>query len=105
MASAESFDSNAIEVNGIRFETLVPEPVVILPKSWFKQFLHLLQFWSRSHSSQLSSVPIKLGLSITNNTSREFRFNFYPTPPTMLPQIVGADNREIELLGGCSFRP
>ncbi len=91
MTSPEDFDSNAIEVDGIQFETLVPDPVVILPKSWFKQFLHLLQFWSRSPSSQLSSVPIKLGLSITNNTSKAFRFSFYPTLPTMMPQIVGSD--------------
>ncbi|MDZ7956747.1 MAG: hypothetical protein RMY34_02365 [Aulosira sp. DedQUE10] len=75
---------NAVEVNGIRFETVVSE-----------------QIWNISHS-QLSDVSssIQIGLRITNNTSISQRFCSFTT---LIPELMGANGCSLaQNLGGGS---
>lgn len=102
MTSPEYFDSQAAIVDGICFETLVPEPVVTLPKkSLVKKILYILEIFLPSSSLYpVPNVPVQLGMRITNNTSSAFRFRFYPIP---MPQIIRSDGYEIELLPGSYY--
>ncbi len=77
MTSGELNDSNAVEVDGIRFENLVPEPISIAPAS-----------------QQETNIPVELGIRITNNTSIPWRFNFYTT---ITPEIVRADGQAVQI--------
>lgn len=65
-------DKNAIEVNGIRFETFLPQKVLTIPKK-------------EPGSSGL--IPLA-GLSITNNTSNPIRFR-----NSLNPEMVNADGQ------------
>jgi hypothetical protein len=65
-------DKNAVQVDGIHFETVVPQ-----------------QIWNIS-CSELSdtSSPIQIGINITNNTSSSQRFCSFTT---LIPALMGAD--------------
>ncbi|WP_392408604.1 hypothetical protein ACF3DV_10960 [Chlorogloeopsis fritschii PCC 9212] len=65
-------NKNAVEVDGISFETVVPE-----------------QIWTISHS-QLSdaSSSVQIGIRITNNTSISQRFCSFTT---LIPELMGAN--------------
>ncbi|MCL1468955.1 hypothetical protein [Argonema galeatum] len=70
MTSKQSNNSNTVEVDGIQFETLMPERVFVIPAS-----------------QQDVSIPVQLGIRITNNTPTAVRFCFYSamTPELMMP--------------------
>jgi hypothetical protein len=77
-------NKNAVEVDGIGFETVVPK-----------------QIWIISHS-QLSdaSSSVQIGLRITNNTSTSQRFCSFMT---IIPALMGADGCIlVQNLGGGS---
>ncbi len=65
MSSCESNNSNAIEVDGICFETLMPEEMVRLPKYG-------------------EETPVQFGVRITNQASIPYRFDL----PYILPEIL-----------------
>lgn len=65
MTSSESNDSNAIEVNGIRFETLLPVLMVRLPKYG-------------------EETPVQFGVRITNQASTPYRFDLQRFLPEFL---------------------
>ena len=66
-------DKNAVEVEGIRFEILVPERVLILPEK-----------------KRRVATRVQLGICITNNTPNPVRFNFFDT---LIPQLMEADGQ------------
>ena len=75
----QSTESNkgAVEVDRIRFETLVPEQVLSLPKK-----------------EPGTKVSVQLaGIRITNNTPHPLRFSFYAT---LIPEIVGVDGQILQ---------
>ncbi|MEH2009439.1 hypothetical protein [Nostoc sp.] len=74
-------NSNAVEVDGIRFETLMPERILRLPRRKRDGFL-----------------PVQLGIKITNNTQEPLRFSCLST--TLIPEIVGANGQILERSGG-----
>ncbi len=77
MTSAESFDSNAIEVDGILFETLMSERVLKIPTE-------------PPEPDGYTRTPVRLGIRITNNTQNTFRFNFYTK---LNPEMLGIDGQ------------
>ena len=83
-------DSNAVEMDGVRFEILVPERVLSIPKNnLIHKFLYLMKFLSPipiDYSSFI--IPVQIGIRITNNTSTPLRFSFYLT---LLLEIMGVD--------------
>lgn len=79
MTTGESFDSNSVEVDGIRFETLVPERVLPIPAN-----------------RPDAKTPVKLGLRITNQTQKPTRFTRYDT---LFPLLLGPNGQRLELQG------
>lgn len=65
--------NSAIEVDGICFETLMPERVLTLPEK-----------------KRGIKTRMQLGIRITNNTPTAVRFSFFAT---IIPQLVGADGQ------------
>ena len=57
-----------IEVDGIRFETILPETVLTLPEK-----------------KSGVETSVKIGIRITNNSNTDFYFNFYGT---LIPQLI-----------------
>lgn len=83
-------DSNAIEMDGVRFEILVPQRVLSIPKNnLIHKLLYLMKFLSPI-SIYYSSfiIPVQIGIRITNNTSTPLRFSFYFT---LFLEIMGVD--------------
>jgi hypothetical protein len=70
----ESVESNFSLINGIRFETLVPERVLIIPN------LNKI----KNH--------IEFGIRVTNQTSTPYRFAFV----SLVPQLVGPEGEAIQ---------
>jgi len=62
MTEGESFNKNAVEVDGIRFEIIMPEIVFVLPIPKAKPG---------------NNTSVHLGLRITNHTSNPYCFSFY----------------------------
>jgi len=77
MTSAESFENSAVQVDGVQFETLMPERVFSIP---VKQF---------SPDGNMD-IPVQLGIGITNNTPIPFRFSSYGR---LTPELMGADSQ------------
>ncbi|MFB2918240.1 MULTISPECIES: hypothetical protein [Aerosakkonema] len=77
MTSGESFNSNAVVVDGVSFETLVPQLVLTVP-----------------NSQQETKINVEFGIRITNNTPTPFRFSSYRK---LTPELVGSDERPIQL--------
>ncbi|MEH2377470.1 MAG: hypothetical protein V7K27_00960 [Nostoc sp.] len=73
MSSCESNNPNAIEVDGICFETLMPEEMVRLPKYG-------------------EEIPVQFGVRITNQTSTSYRFDL----PYVLPEILDPYGRAMQ---------
>jgi len=69
-------ERNAVEVDGIRFETVVPEKLLIIPKKERK-----------------AETAVQIGMSITNNTQTPFRFDFFAS---LIPELVGADGQALQ---------
>ncbi len=90
LVQAVEADSNAVEMDGIRFEILVPERVLSIPKN---NLMHKLLYLMKSLSPipiDYSSfiIPVQIGIRITNNTSTPLRFSFYFT---LFLEIMGVD--------------
>ncbi len=69
-------DGSAVEVDGVRFETVVPQPTLRVP------------------NSQLNAYTIvELGIRISNNTNTCFRFSLFGS---LIPQVVGTDGQPIK---------
>jgi hypothetical protein len=90
LVQAVEADSNAVEMDGVRFETLVPERVLSIPKN---NLMHKLLYLMKSLSPipiYYSSfiIPVQIGIRITNNTSTPLRFSFYFT---LFLEIMGVD--------------
>ncbi|MBE8990152.1 hypothetical protein [Nostoc sp. LEGE 12450] len=66
-------NNGAIEVDGIRIETLMPEQVLTLPKK-----------------KRGVKTRVQLGICITNNTSTPVRLSFFTT---LIPQLVSGDGQ------------
>ncbi|MDY7002664.1 MAG: hypothetical protein SWX82_01465 [Cyanobacteriota bacterium] len=92
-------ETNLIEVNGIRFETIVPKRVLTMPKKDLIKKLsdigkHLLT--PPLHPSP--GYPVQIGIRITNNSDRPFYFSFNLT---LFPELIRAETGEVvELNGG-----
>lgn len=76
-------EPNIIEVDGIQFETIIPEKIITIPKQ-----------------ERGAETLVKLGMSITNNTQTLFRFDLFAT---LIPQIVGADGLALQKNYGTTF--
>ncbi|NES02699.1 MAG: hypothetical protein F6K22_07475 [Okeania sp. SIO2F4] len=61
-------NDKAIEVDGIRFETTLPETVLSLPEK-----------------KDGVETSVQIGIRITNNSNTDFYFNFYNT---LIPQLI-----------------
>ncbi|NES70106.1 MAG: hypothetical protein F6K24_35285 [Okeania sp. SIO2D1] len=60
--------TQVIEVDGIRFETTLPETVLTLPEK-----------------KSGVETSVKIGIRITNNSNNDFYFNFYST---LIPKLI-----------------
>jgi hypothetical protein len=69
----ESNDSNAVEVDGVRFETLVPERVLTIPN----------RNGAKNH--------VQFGIRFTNLSPSPYRFIFF----YLLPQLLAPDGQAI----------
>lgn len=87
MASFESTDSNGVEVDGIRFETLVPETV-----------------WTIPESQPGASTPVQLGIRMINNRSIPVQFNRLDPLFFLKLQMQKPDNQVIQKRGGSRDR-
>lgn len=67
---------NAIEINDIQFETLVPQKVLRIPEK-----------------GSDAETSVKVGMKITNNTQTPFRFDLYTT---LIPQIIRLDGELLD---------
>lgn len=76
MTSSESNHSNAVEVDGIRFETLVPERMVRLSKYG-------------------EETPVQFGVRITNQASTPYRFELQ----RFLPELSDPHGRLMKIDG------
>ncbi|WP_017651332.1 hypothetical protein [Fortiea contorta] len=74
MTSFESNESNTVEVNNIRFETLLSESVLTIPKAKHGVY-----------------TPVRLGIRITNNTQSFFYFSSYVY--SMFPEMIAPDGQ------------
>lgn len=69
-------NKNALELDGIRFETLIPEPLLIVP-----------------NQRRNAEKSVRIGMGVTNNTLTPFYFNFYST---FVPDLVMPDGRVVQ---------
>lgn len=74
MTYFESNNSNAVEVDGIRFETVVSERVLTIPEA--KRGVY---------------TRVQLGIRITNNTHTSFYFSSYVY--SMFPEMIAPDGQ------------
>ena len=65
-------DNSSVEVDSIRFKTVVPEQISIKPST-----------------QPDSAIPVQLGMQITNNTSTPFHFIVFDS---LIPQLMGVDS-------------
>ncbi|OCR02911.1 hypothetical protein BCD67_16390 [Oscillatoriales cyanobacterium USR001] len=65
-----------VEVDGIRFEILMPERVFIVPEKPFE-----------------NNTLVELGVRITNNTSTPYRFSFYNA---ITPELMMRDTQTLQ---------
>lgn len=80
MTSGASSDSNAVEVDGIRFEIIVPERVWIIPDN-----------------QPDAATKVRIGIRITNQTQTSRRFSRFFT---LVPELMGPNGEALELDGG-----
>ncbi|WP_377473664.1 MAG: hypothetical protein P2A85_15745 [Microcoleus anatoxicus] len=78
MTIEESSDNNAVEFDGVRFETILSNPVLSIPVK-------------KANSNGYTSV--ELGMKITNATSIPLYFSRYTT---LIPELLKPDGQIIE---------
>lgn len=69
-------DKSAVEVDGICFETIMPERILNVPPT-----------------QPNVSTFVQIGIRITNNTPTPVRFSLFAT---LIPQLVGADGQTLQ---------
>lgn len=74
-------NEKAIEVDGIRFEAIAPETVLMLP-------------------SRKVKTPVKVGIRITNNTQTNFTFSFYSS---LIPELITPNWQRVDRYGSSNF--
>lgn len=74
MTSSESFDSKTVEVDGIRFETLIPEPMITIP-------------------NRETKVRVRFGIRVTNLSPISYRFIFF----NLLPKVLKSNGQAIQM--------
>ncbi len=79
LVSSESTENNAVEVEGVRLEILVPERV-----------------WTIPPNQPDAETPVKIGIRITNTKQESVRFRIIAPLPTM----IGADGLKLKVSGG-----
>ncbi|MBE9145025.1 hypothetical protein [Planktothrix mougeotii] len=79
LISIESTDSNAVEVDGIRFEILMPQRELTIPAK-----------------IPGAHTPVQLGIEITNNTQILIRFPPFDPLFAVFIEIVGADGKPFQ---------
>ena len=81
-------DSNFIEVDGIRFETIVPKQVLTLPKKdLIKKLSDIGKHLSKPPLHSSPGDPVSIGIRITNNSDRPLYLSFYLA---LFPEIIRA---------------
>lgn len=92
-------ENNFLEVNGVRFETIVPKRVLTLPKKdLIQKFSVLGKHLSTSPLHLSPGYPVEIGIRITNNSGRPLYFSFNLT---LFPELIRAETGEfVELSGG-----
>ncbi len=73
MTTMELNNSNTVEVDGIRFETIMPERILTIPASL-----------------QERPTLVELGIRITNNTSNALQFCLYDA---IIPELMTPDGK------------
>ncbi|MBD2731105.1 hypothetical protein H6G96_33520 [Nostoc sp. FACHB-892] len=69
-------EANAVEIDGICFETIIPEDLLLIPEK----------------SSKMGN-SLQIGMKITNNTQIPIRFNLFAT---LKPELVSADGQALQ---------
>ncbi|GGA25966.1 hypothetical protein [Okeania sp. KiyG1] len=81
-------ENNFIEVNGVRFEIIVPKRVLTLPKKDILQKLSDIgKHLSKPPLHPSPGYPVEIGIRITNNSDRPLYFSFYFA---LFPEIIRA---------------
>lgn len=79
-----------LSVNGVQIET-VTERVWHLPrKSLRLKFLNVFKGYYEIYKHPAPSIPVQLGIRITNNTQKPLRFNLQHL---LIPEIIGTDGQ------------
>ncbi|MDY7002660.1 MAG: hypothetical protein SWX82_01445 [Cyanobacteriota bacterium] len=79
-------ESNLIEVNGVRFETIVPKRILTLPKKdLIKKLSDIRKHLSTRPLHPSPGYPVEIGIRITNNSDRPLYFSFYFA---LFPEII-----------------
>ena len=79
-------ESNFIEVDGIRFETLVLKRVLTLPKKdLIKKLSYIGKHLSTPPLHPSPGYPVEIGIRITNNSDRPLYLNFHLA---LFPEII-----------------
>jgi hypothetical protein len=88
-------DCGVVEVDSISFETVLPETTLFRPKVSRKQ-----EFWynfkvllRRPFSKPLPFTVVRIGICITNKTTKPIRFSLFDS---LIPELVGIDDRPIK---------
>ncbi|MFN6468355.1 MAG: hypothetical protein RMY36_001625 [Nostoc sp. SerVER01] len=76
-------ESNAVEVDGIQFETVVPKQSLIIPEK-----------------KREAEASLQIGMQVTNKTQTPFRFNFFAT---LVPELIGANGQTLQRSYFCRF--
>ncbi|MDY6806150.1 MAG: hypothetical protein SXA11_20425 [Cyanobacteriota bacterium] len=88
----ESVESNFTEVDGIRFETLVPKRVLVLPKrSLIEKLSYIRRHFFAPPLHPSPGYPVQIGIGITNNSDRPVNFKFHFA---LFPEIIQAESGE-----------
>lgn len=75
-----SIDSNTVEMDGIWFETVVPQRVLPIPAN-----------------QPNASTPVSIGIRITNKTSTPRFFTYFDK---LFPGLIGSDGKQLQWEGG-----
>ncbi|WP_377473632.1 MAG: hypothetical protein P2A85_15660 [Microcoleus anatoxicus] len=81
---------SAVEIDGIRFETIVLNRVLNIPEKNSKKVLK-----SPQETFCNEGIPVEIGIRISNNTENPLHFSFYAT---CMPELISADG-EIQEMG------
>jgi hypothetical protein len=76
-------ESNAVEVDGVQFETVVPEQSLTIPEK-----------------KRQAEASLQIGMQVTNKTQTPFRFDFFAT---LVPELIGVNGQTLQRSYFCRF--